>query len=70
MLTKAEDLALGLTLCEWPEGLSFSEIMEVLRNDNDDDVISVYYLYEGIPNEDVATIIEDIKESIVRVYGE
>lgn len=67
-MKKAEQLALDLTLCEYPEGLTFDEIMEVLRNDSQD-VVTFYYLYDEIPYSDVATIIEEFKDSIERVYG-
>lgn len=65
---KYELYAVGHYLNDWPEGLSYKEILSKMLND--DDRITPCEMYEGIPLEDLAHTIEAMTASLRNYFKE
>lgn len=72
-MDKYEAFAVGHFLSQWPENLSFNEIMKVLRGDGDhyinyQDEIWPWELVEAVPFEDLVRLIEGMESSLREVF--
>lgn len=67
-MNKFELYALGHYLTDWPEELSFKQIMNELKSGDDGMVLDIHYHYEEISPEQLAIAIEDMTESLQGVF--
>lgn len=68
-MKKSESLALGLLLSDYPEEWTYKQIIDELKDGDNGAMITCYYLYDGVPEEDLAILIEDTVSTIENVYG-
>jgi hypothetical protein len=68
----SEQFALNQWLCDYPEDMTYDEIIAMLRVKNQwmVDGIDVWYLVENNTTDQVAMFIEDTKESFERATAD
>ena len=73
-MTNSESFALNQWLCDYPDDMSYDDIIERLSVDNEWNVddITVWFLVEGNTTDQVAEFIEDTKAAYERslTFGE
>ena len=63
-MDKYELYAIGHYLNDWPEEMSYKQIISEMANGDEGNNITECEVYEGIPLEDLAVIIDDMTESL------
>ena len=66
-LNKNECFALGQFLCKWPENMAFDDILESLKDD--DENVVIWSEFEDMPAYELARNINDTKEHTIYVFG-
>ncbi len=59
-MDKYEAYVVGHYLADWPENLGYKEILAIMANGDDYDHITQHEMYEHIPVEDLAVIIDEM----------
>lgn len=66
-MNKYESKALGEHLTEWPDNMSYSEVLEGLRQENED--IIIWQPLEDLPIKDLIESIESSKWLLERDFS-
>ena len=69
IMNKFESYAVGHYLRDWPEEWSYKKIIDELRSGDKGIATSHHYNYEGMPLEDLATVIEDMTRALTSHFG-
>ena len=69
-MTHAERFALNQWLSDYPEGMTYQDILDWLRDDADDDNLSTWFVVEYLPAYQVVEIIEDTRVAFDRAVSE
>ena len=70
-MTAAEQFALNQWLCDYPDDMTYEEIIAALQVDEwKVDDITVWYLVENNTTDQVAMFIEDTKEAFERATAD
>lgn len=63
-LTHAENFAAGNVLTEWPEALSYDELLTAIETDSNPDIL-IWQQYENDLPSDIVCTIEDMRRSFL-----
>lgn len=63
-MDKYECYAIGHYLNDWPEEMSYKQIIAEIVSGDEGNNITECQMYEGIPLEDLAVVIDDMVQSL------
>jgi hypothetical protein len=67
-MDKYQLFAVGHYFSEWPEDISYKEFMAALHKGDDIKDCWPVVEYEGIPNEDMAYLVDSMVGSLMRTF--
>lgn len=68
-MNKYESYAVKHYFSEWPEHMGYAEFIKALKNDDELDDCYPVVQYEGIPNEDMAFLVESMALSLENYFN-
>jgi hypothetical protein len=66
---KAEHFALGHYLSEWPANWSYEEVIDELEHGNESEEVWIAEKYEDDMPQEIAVLINSMKQDILRLIG-
>ena len=68
IMKKCESVALNFMLCDYPENITFSQVLDLIYEE--DESISIWEPFENHPPLDIIQIISDMRDTLQNTYGE
>ena len=69
-MTHSERFALNQWLSDYPENMSYDEILDWLRADVDEENLCTWFVLEYLPTSEVIEIIEDTRKAFERAVDQ